>query len=281
MSTASAVQHDGNLISGNQPMPASVEVGDDVGVAEKLGDQLHSKTAILETENTIHFYSFVAVRGQKVMLANPINNDVPVHWEVEYFENDEWKKLIGNLKVFQGLEPGAEVNVRISHKKDQPHSMLPYTLVFGSSPVLKEYRLSDQYRMKRIPSGFTQPSFLPVQGSIAAELEASFTDSVGVPLKGAIGRFVLDLKESRIRPVVEWVVSDAEGRVSKTVSFERCYGGRESGEINYFYGPGTWRSYYYVGTYHFANAYLDPSAQISVPLGQVFGHVCGHRKVRR
>ncbi len=194
---------------------------------------------------------------------------------------DEWKKLIGDFKVFEGLEPGAEVKARISHKKDQPYSMLPYTLVFGSLPVLKGYRLDDQVGMKRIPSGFTQPSFLPVQGVTTARLEASFTDSEGVPLKGAVGRFELNLRESRIRPIVEWLVSDVAGQVSKTISFDRCYGGQESGEINYFYGPGTWRSYYYVGTYRFDNVYSDSVVEAPVQPDQVFGHVCHHRKVRR
>lgn len=281
MCTASALEVKGELVvehvSAYTPA-ASVSSS----LEEKLSDELHTKTATLEAADAIHYYSFSAVRGQKVLLGDSVQHDGPVFFEIEYLEGGEWKKKIESSKVFSGLEPGAEIKIRVSHKKDQPYSQRPYTFVFGSSPVLKEYQLKDQYRMKRIPSGYTQPSFLPVQGSIEAQLEASFTDSVGSPLKGAIGLFEMKLSESRMRPVVVWVVSDAAGQVSKTVSFERCYGGRETADIEIFYGPGTWRSYYYVGTYRLENAYPDRLAQTAEQEGdRVFGHVCGHRKVRR
>lgn len=247
-----------------------------------LSDELHVKNAVLEGLDAVHYYRFIALRGQKVLLAYPLSQEEDIFWDVEYFEAEEWKPMIGSGKVFDGIEPGGEVKVRIVHKKDLAFSARKYGVVLGSYPVLKEYKLHDQHRMKRIPSGYTEPPFLPVQGAIEAYLEANFTDSTGAPLMGGMGHFTLDLAESRLRPIDLDVVSDEAGKVKKTISFERCYGGRESKDISAFYGGGTWKSYYYVGEYSLKAAFLD-AGTMTAPQEQprIFGHVCGHRKIKR
>lgn len=258
-------------------------VVDDVKVTNArevvLADGFHVETGLLESQSAMHYYNFNAVRGQKVLLAYPEGYDQSAGWVVEYLEGEDWKVLTQKLKVFSGVEPGSDVKARVLRKRENSSEPYSYQLAFGSAPVLQQYELKDQYRMKRIPSGHTQPSFIPVQGAVEAYLEAYFTDSTGAPLKGAIGRFQLDLSESMMRPVIEQVVSDDLGKVSKTISFARCYGGRESKDINYFYGEGTWKSYYYVGSYNLDNVYSDRSTQVVED--RVFGHVCGHRRINR
>lgn len=123
--------------------------------------------------------------------------------------------------VFSGLVPGSEIQIRVSYKKGTVFIPQPYEVVFGSYPVLKEFKLRDQYGIKRIPSGHTQPSFLLVQG---------YT---------------------------------------------------EASDINYMYGPGTWRSYCYVGEYRFTSLVSEQRGKAELLEGtQIFGHVCQHRKIK-
>ncbi len=246
-----------------------------------LSDALHVKREVLASPDDVHYYSFTAVRGQKVVVARAPDYIDEVFWDIELLDSGEWKPLPETTMVFSGLVPGSEIQIRVSYKKDAVFIPQPYGVVFGSYPVLKEFKLRDQYGIRRIPSGHTQPSFLLVQGYTEANIEAYFVDSLDTPLKGALGRLDMSLAESRIKPFFKDVVSDENGKINEVVSFERCYGGRESDEINWFYGPGIWRSYYYVGRYRFTSVVSEQhgSAEASED-DQVFGHICQHRKIK-
>lgn len=246
-----------------------------------LSDALHVKREVLASPDDVHYYSFIAVRGQKVVVARAPDFIDEVFWDIELLDSGEWKPLPETTMVFSGLVPGSEIQIRVSYKKGAVFIPQPYGIVFGSYPVLKEFKLRDRYGIKRIPSGHTQPSFLPVQGYTEANIEAYFVDSLDTPLKGALGRLDMSLAESRIKPFFKDVVSDENGKINEVVSFERCYGGRESDEINWFYGPGIWRSYYYVGRYRFTSVVSEQhgSAEASED-DQVFGHICQHRKIK-
>lgn len=246
-----------------------------------LSDALHVKREVLASPDDVHYYSFIAVRGQKVVVARAPDFNDEVFWDIELLDSGEWKPLPETTMVFSGLVPGSEIQIRVSYKKGAVFIPQPYEVVFGSYPVLKEFKLRDQYGIRRIPSGHTQPSFLLVQGYTEANIEAYFVDSLDTPLKGAVGRLEMSLAESRIKPFFKDVVSDENGKINEVVSFERCYEGRESDEINWFYGPGIWRSYYYVGRYRFTSVVSEQhgSAEASED-DQVFGHICQHRKIK-
>jgi hypothetical protein len=246
-----------------------------------LSDALHVKREVLASPDDVHYYSFIAVRGQKVVVARATDFIDEVFWDIELLDSGEWKPLPETTMVFSGLVPGSEIQIRVSYKKGTVFIPQPYEVVFGSYPVLKEFKLRDQYGIKRIPSGHTQPSFLLVQGYTEANIEAYFVDSLDTPLKGAVGRLEMSLAESRIKPFFKDVVSDENGRIREVVNFERCYGGRESSDINYMYGPGTWRSYCYVGEYRFTSLVSEQRGKAELLEGtQIFGHVCQHRKIK-
>ena len=248
----------------------------------ELSDELHTKTAILESLGAVHYYSFKALRGQRVLLAIPAMREGSVFWDVEYLEEGQWKALQSASKIFSGDGTHNELKVRVMHKKDLALAVQPYSVIMGSLPVLVKYELEDQHGVNRIPMGYTSPPFLMTQGYTYAFLEAHFTDSKGHPLKGASGVFELDLKESRIPKIVEQVTSNEAGRISKMISFGPCHGGRESGEIKHYYGAGVWRSYYYVGSYTFRSQTFDPALAGAVSSKiRTFGHICKHRKVGR
>jgi len=105
---------------------------------------------------------------------------------------------------------------------------------------------------------------------------------VGAPLKGAQGRFILRLEQSRIPTVISEVTSDESGKAQKLVSFERCTGGYEAKDyVSYDHGSNTWRSYYYVGGYHFSNLLWNgDGSELTDHSVRSFGHICKQRLMK-
>ena len=247
-----------------------------------LSDQTHLLDGMLKSKTAVHYYSFTSVRGQDVIVSNaPGTSDTPF-WDLEYFDGAKWLKKPEAEDRFSSLLPGTEVLVRVVHRADTPFSLRRYRLAIGSYPVLKNFEFSDEIGVNRIPSGYTEPSWLWTQGYTQGVLTARFTDSVGAPLKGAVGRFVLSLKESRIRPVVEQVTSDEHGVATKVVNFDRCAGGHQAKDyVSYNYGTNTWRSYYYVGGYVFSNFLLGTKGDVEANKDlRLFGHICNQRLIK-
>lgn len=246
-----------------------------------LSDQIHVLQQIPKSVTAVHYYSFTAVRGQKVLLGHS-GDAQRAAFKVEYLMGNKWEELVGDSRVFSGLGANGSVIVRLMNKMDAPHSSAAYRLVLGSYPVLKKYELHDEVGVNRIPTGHTQPSWLWTQGYTEANLEAYFTDSVGAPLKGAVGRFTLGLSESRLRPVVEEVVSNHQGKVTTTITFGRCTGGHEAlDHLTYHLGTSTWRSYYYVGGYTLSNTLLGPEADAAAAQDlRLFGHICRQQLIK-
>lgn len=187
-----------------------------------LSDQTHVLDAVLKSKTAVHYYSFTSVRGQDVLVSNTPGLSGAPFWELEYFDGANWLKKPDSEDKFSSLMPGTEVLIRVIHRADVPLSGQPYHLAIGSYPVLKNFEFSDEIGVNRIPSGYTEPTWLWTQGYILGVLEAEFTDSVGAPLKGAIGKFLLSLTQSRIAPVKEEVTSDENGKAVAVINFERC-----------------------------------------------------------
>lgn len=247
-----------------------------------LSDQTHVLGAALKSKTAVHYYSFTSVRGQDVLVSNAPGWSGEPFWELEYFDGAKWLQKPESEDKFSSLMPGTEVLIRVVHRADVPFSGQPYHLAIGSYPVLKNFEFSDEFGVNRIPPGYTEPSWFLTQGYTQGILKATFTDSVGAPLKGAVGRFVLSLKESRIRPVVEKVTSDEHGIATKVINFERCAGGHEARDfVSYNHGSNTWRSYYYVGGYVFSNFLLGAKGEIEANKDlRLFGHICNQRLIK-
>lgn len=56
-----------------------------------LPDKVSSIADRLSKENPVHYYGFVALRGQDILLSTP-GDAMPYKkpWKIEYRENDEW-----------------------------------------------------------------------------------------------------------------------------------------------------------------------------------------------
>jgi len=247
-----------------------------------LADQIHVLKNRLISKTAMHYYSFTVTRGQSVLLASVEDAAGSDFWQVEYYDGGTWARQSAPKQTFSQLAPQSEILIRVSHRNDVPFAAQPYHIVFGSTPVLQKYEFQDEAYVNRIPTGHTEPSWFWTQGYTNGKLEALFTDSVGAPLKGATGRFVLNLEESRIVPVVEDVMSDENGKVSRLVTFDRCAGGHEARDyVSYYQGRNTWRRYYYVGGYTFINMLAENSSAASADQDiRLFGHICNQQLIK-
>ncbi len=241
-------------------------------------DKLHSVADALTVKHPVHYYGFVSRRGQDVLLYAPVGDPVTNEWKTEYYENGEWVTQTLETKVFTNLTPEAEVIVRITPRNPLVASTLPYTVRFGSYPVLKSYELLDEPGVIRIPSGYTNPDWLATQVYKEAVFEARFTDTKGSSLEG--GMAILDLSFGQQEPSIEHIaVSDANGYASQRIEFGRCYGGVQAQDfVHKQRGFNTWRSHYKVAGYTVHNFSLGPMT--ATPRIFFMGHICTQTVLR-
>jgi hypothetical protein len=242
---------------------------------EVLRDKLNLINDALTGRHPVHYYGFVAQRGQDVLLKIPSAYPPNEPWKVEFYEKGEWNVQNSDIKVFSKLEPGAEIIVQVTPRSSLTQPNMPYSINFGSYPVLQDYNLHDEPGVIRIPSGRTEPAFLQTQVYKEALLDIKFTDTKGTPLEG--GTAVLGLKhpedQSSIRVVL---VSDAGGVASRKIELGRCYGGFEAPEfVHRQRGFNTWKSHYKVGQYFVYN--WSTTNAIQSPRWLYIGHICSQQ----
>lgn len=244
-----------------------------------LPDKVSSIADRLSKENPVHYYGFVALRGQDILLSAP-GDAMPYKkpWKIEYRENDEWKQLTSEEVVFSGLQPGHEMIVRVSPAVTGETPDGSYNLAFGSLPVLK-YDLHDEAGVIRIAGGRTVPAWLATQAYKQALLDVRFTDSKNAPLAGAVVNFSLGYHK-QMRPAINFsLISDEKGQASKMVELGRCTGGYEAENfVHKQQGFNTWKSHYLVGGYSVSNALRSSKAK--QPHVFFLGHICSQKLVK-
>ncbi|MCI8212278.1 hypothetical protein AUC61_22350 [Pseudomonas sp. S25] len=237
-----------------------------------LEDKLHSLNDALTSKHPVHYYGFVSRRGQDVILMFPGGNPTTQAWKVEYYENGNWVAHNLRSKVFSNLEPGAELIIRVTPANQQHGASIPYSLSFGSYPVLKKYDLHDEPGVIRIPTGYSEPGWLATQAYKEALLEVVFTDTKGAPVEGGQAYFRLNF-EGAPSGLGHFLVSDANGLAARKVELGRCYGGKQAQDfVHKQKGFNTWRSYYRVGDYTLQN--LASFAIGDKPHTFKLGHIC-------
>lgn len=252
----------------------AIQESDSTGeTATILPDRLNHIIRRLEGMSAVHLYSFTSIRGQNVLLATPLTQGFNDVWKVEYRQGGgEWTAKIHRApKLLTSLQPGTQVDVRVSAVEGATADQIDYSLVLGSSPRMN-YDLHHEEGLLRVPYGFTKPELLATQAIKQALLEVTFTDSKGQPLEGGVVTFLLKLPE-RPDDIVKTLVSDASGKASELLKFEPCTGGDPA---NYFThrsnGRNTWATRYKVGKYTATNTLLEELAD--KPHLYNFGHIC-------
>ncbi len=242
-----------------------------------LEDKLHSLNDALTSRHPVHYYGFVSQRGQDVILMFPGGNPTTQAWKVEYYENGNWVAHNLPSKVFSNLEPGAELIIRVTPGNHQHGASIPYSLNFGSYPVLQKYDLHDEPGVIRIPGGYSEPGWLATQVYKEALLEVKFTDTKGAPLEGGVAIFGL-ARGTEHAPIKKILLSDKDGLASRKIELGRCHGGKQASDfVHKQQGFNTWRSYYLVGDY-FIHNWLSGTAVNTAPIFKL-GHICTQRLI--
>ncbi|WP_122314529.1 hypothetical protein [Pseudomonas cichorii] len=247
-----------------------------------LTDKLHAlKDSLAHAEDT-HIYSFTAVRGQGVIARWSLAPSV----KLEINDGAAWRSPENaQEEVLFSLKPGQEVRVRLSQRRDFPYvANESYRLIFGSFPRLARVRLKDQpYGMARIPAGVSSLGQFSSQGISSLVLEVDMTDSTGKPLEGAAASLGIDLPQSTLPEIDDWVVSDASGKATKTIDIGRCVGGRDAGNfIDKHQAQSAWRSQYHEGSWIVINSFAPfDGPHAPVPDRGQIGHICHQHLIRQ
>ncbi len=240
-----------------------------------LSDKIHNINARLNSSASEHYYGFTSLRGQDVLL----DLQGQQHIKVERHVAGAWMLIAkSGRNTLKGLKPGEEIILRITHNQTRPFDGGKYSLVFGSYPVLKEFKFHDEEAILRIPYGYAEPEWLPTQAYKHARIEVQFTDTSGAPLEGAKAGFGLDFDGGYRKNIRFYFFSDSEGKASQLVEFGRCEGGAQARDfVEYSRGyNNTWRSYYRTGSYVVMNYLVGVVAN---PEGYNLAHICRQKLV--
>lgn len=246
----------------------------------ELPDRLSSVVDRLSAEAPVHYYGFVAKRGQNVLLATPgEKNPEKQSWRIEYYHAEKWQTLTFEKQVFEGLEAGSQVIVRIVPAVPTVVPEQPYKIVFGSYPVLVKYDLHDEPGLVRIPGGRTIPGWLATQAYKETRLEVEFKDAKGTPLEGAAALLYIEFKNKDVAKIVRQFFSDKDGKISQVINLGQCYGGLQADEfVDKNRGFNTWSSRYEPGAYFVGNALLGTPEKN--PHTFYIGHICSQRLIK-
>ncbi|CAM3411418.1 hypothetical protein PSFL111601_23325 [Pseudomonas floridensis] len=238
-----------------------------------LSDKIHQISQSLESSSAVHEYSFTAIRGQDVLLTMP-GSQYSTLWKVEYrIDGGTWTpKRHALAEKISGLNPGAQVNVRVLAVDGVGFERAEYRIVLGSFPHMS-YDLLNEKGILPI-SAFQRrlDGFFATQAFKEVTLEAQFTDSKAYPLEG--GLLYFSLTTGTEEEINKAIPSDKDGKISRLFEFERCEGGWMADNIyeNVDKNRLTWSTRYEEGKYSAKNMLPEQLADNTHEFK--FGHLC-------
>ncbi|MDU8359879.1 hypothetical protein [Pseudomonas syringae group sp. J309-1] len=246
----------------------------DTSSCQNTLDQINEPKGFLESKSDVRCYVFTSIRGQKVLLA-AIAEEPESSWQVEYYDG-VWKTKNNTSALdLPGLKPGDQVVMRVSYKQDKPYQRTEYKVAFGSYPVLKDASLSAPPVRNRVPvadSGWV--AGLQTHGTLT--FEATFTDTTGIPLKGASASLPIYLNlKSKDPEVTQSALSDERGIATATFTLNKCYGGELAAQRNDAGGTHHWVSTYNVGRWFVFDKLIGAESKDSESKKMAgFAHIC-------
>ncbi|MCQ3029211.1 hypothetical protein NLO88_00900 [Pseudomonas syringae] len=254
---------------------AAVSVpGFDTSSCKMQPDQINDIDGFIESKSDVRCYVFTSIRGQKVLLAAIAEEPEP-SWQVEYYDG-VWKTKNNTSALdLPGLKPGDQVVMRVSYKQDKPYQRTEYKVAFGSYPVLKDASLNAPPVRNRVPvadSGWV--AGLQTHGTLT--FEATFTDTTGIPLKGASASLPIYLNlKSKDPEVTQSALSDERGIATATFTLNKCYGGELAAQRNDAGGTHHWVSTYNVGRWFVFDKLIGAESKDSESKKMAgFAHIC-------
>jgi hypothetical protein len=263
------------------PVPAAPQATNfEEPVFNELSDELHFINKSLSSDQSAHYYGFIALRGQKVLLATPAGAPEGTAWKFEYHKDGEWKEKVGKAPlVFDSLRAGEFIIVRVKHRENNLFTADPYIMALGSYPVMTGAEMTGPAGIRRVPAGDTS-RVLGTQTHSELTFKAKFTDSTGVALKGGLAMVRILLKSTSAAPdIKKYAFSDSRGEANLEIVSGKCSAGELISRQN---EPDLknkhWVSDYNVAGWYAFNGLLgDESLQQSAKHVLGIAHICNHR----
>ncbi|MBX8530662.1 hypothetical protein K5D32_13390 [Pseudomonas cichorii] len=250
--------------------PANVQV-------IELPDKLNTIIDSLANDADVKYYSFTAIRGQRVLInqINPENSP----WLIEYKESDTWKTKHGDEAfATPNMNPGQQVQIRVSKKsyrniKKDEH----YKILFGSAP-----RLADTEVTGDVEHFNTQ--FGKHRAYRVLNWQTRIVDYKGHPLEGV--RVTLELntnQNSNSKNILSQGISNKSGFFRTSLALPECQGeDRTEPFWLWQYGFRTkWQLTYNTG-YWFAypDSHENGGAGSKTGIKTSFVHICTQKIIR-
>jgi hypothetical protein len=128
----------------NTPQESSAKPAEviDTEITE-LPDKINNLIDKLANKSDVKYYSFTALRGQKLMINDVQRGPQRPYWNIEYNLTGEWQSLpTYDAFITPSLSEGQKVLIRISHPKNVPLQTDNYFNVdFGSAPYTHNIRI--------------------------------------------------------------------------------------------------------------------------------------------
>jgi hypothetical protein len=257
--------------------PKIMKVEQTEPVAIDLPDELNKIRGSLEIGESVKYYSFTAIRGQKVMIREIRYNDQQSPWKIEYKVDQHWTIVTpGKSEITDTLIPNQQVQVRISNDPGKPVPPgTPYELQISSAPYLVNHRVigdADRYAIH-----------FPVYKFVNTfEWFTHVRDSTGHPLKGVTIELRMDIDDkSPFGGQVYRKDSNHGGAMLTNITLPACVGRYTTTP---FVGVFDFRTKWQL-TYNTGNWYMSPEGHEEGGVGRRYGdrvplvHICTQKIV--
>ncbi|WP_122666102.1 hypothetical protein [Pseudomonas viridiflava] len=199
-------------LTGVTPEPADIQI-------TELQDKINSVVGKLESASDVKYYSFTALRGQKVMINDVLKGTNRSHSNIEYNSAGSWQTLPTLDPIITApLTIGDKVQLRISHPAGVPFQADQYFHIdFGSAPYAHNIRIETEG--PKTGTYFSTSTF-----SHKIMWATNIRDSTGQLLEGATVDFFIRADDQNPSSDVRSRRVTVTGGIVEYVSFPGCSG---------------------------------------------------------
>lgn len=184
-----------------------------------LPDKINRLKEKLKNANEVKYYSFTALRGQKVMINDLLQGTEGTYWKIEYNIAGYWQSVPSYDSVITPLLPlGQKVQLRVSHLVGEPfHPDKYFDIDFGSAPYAHHIRIETE-----APPTGTQ--FWTEKFRSQVMWATNVRDSTGHSLEGATVDFFITDDDLGFPNMAESQRVTVTGGIAEYLNFPACHG---------------------------------------------------------
>ncbi len=236
----------------------------DIQITE-LPDRVNSLYDKPATASDVKYYSFTALRGQKLMINDVLRGPEGSYWNIEYNITGNWQPVPKfEPLTTDSLTAGQKVQLRISHPEGAPiHPDKHFHIDFGSAPYAHNVRIE--------PEGPPTGSYFWTSTFRHQIMWATnVRDSTGHLLEGATVDFVINVDDQNPSNTVKSQRVTVTGGIAEYVSFPDCSGRHVTPPFTGVFDFITkWRATYNTGHWHVSVRGNPATGSSPVPITQV------------